>query len=33
LADELMRVDALSNGHRLELPDGRHVHIGVARSD
>jgi isoleucyl-tRNA synthetase len=33
LADELMRVDSLSTGHRCELPDGRHVHVGVARSD
>jgi isoleucyl-tRNA synthetase len=31
LADEVLRVDQLSNGHRLELPDGRHVHIGVVK--
>jgi isoleucyl-tRNA synthetase len=31
LANELMTVESLSNGHRLELPDGRHVHVGVVR--
>jgi isoleucyl-tRNA synthetase len=33
LADELLPVEAISNGHRQELPDGRHVHVGVARAD
>jgi isoleucyl-tRNA synthetase len=33
LATELMVVDQLSNGHRLELPDGRHIHIGVVKAD
>ncbi|HUP86136.1 MAG TPA: isoleucine--tRNA ligase [Acidimicrobiales bacterium] len=32
LADEVMRVEQLSNGHRLELPDERHVHIGVVKN-
>ncbi len=31
LALEVMVVDRLSTGHRLELPDGRHVHVGVAK--
>jgi isoleucyl-tRNA synthetase len=31
LSNELMVVEQLSNGHRLELPDGRHVHIGVVK--
>ena len=33
LADELLRVEALSNGHRLELPDGRAVLVGVVKND
>ena len=33
LAVEVMRVDALSEGHRAELPDGRAIRIGVAKSD
>ena len=33
LALEVMRVEQLSNGHRLELPDERHVHIGVVKDD
>jgi isoleucyl-tRNA synthetase len=33
LATEVMVVEQLSNGHRLELPDGRHVHVGVVKED
>ena len=33
LANQLMRVEQLSNGHRLELPDGRHLHLGVVKDD
>lgn len=32
LATELMRVDELASGHRLELPDGRAIRIGVVRN-
>ncbi len=31
LASEVMRVDQLVSGHKLELPDGRHIHIGTAK--
>jgi isoleucyl-tRNA synthetase len=33
LANQLLRVEHLSNGQRHELPDGRHVHLGVVRDD
>jgi isoleucyl-tRNA synthetase len=33
LANQLLRVEQLSNGQRHELPDGRHVHLGVVRDD
>jgi isoleucyl-tRNA synthetase len=32
LALEVLRVEELARSHRLELPDGRAVHIGVART-
>jgi hypothetical protein len=31
LANQLMRVDQLTNGHKLALPDERHLHIGVVQ--